>query len=77
VHLCPLQYATKGHAIQKLISFYDISLEEVAVFGDDTPDMGMFGLFGHSIAMGNAHASLKAVASYVTLSNDEDGLSTR
>jgi Cof subfamily protein (haloacid dehalogenase superfamily) len=68
------KHATKGHAIQKLISFYGITPEEVAVFGDDTPDLGMFSLFGHSIAMGNAHASLKKAASYVTLSNDEDGV---
>jgi Cof subfamily protein (haloacid dehalogenase superfamily) len=68
------RHATKGRAIQTLISLYDISPEEVAVFGDDTPDIGMFSLFGHSIAMGNAHASLKKAASYVTLSNDEDGV---
>ena len=68
------KYATKGNAIQKLISLYDIKPEEVAVFGDDTPDIGMFGIFGHSIAMGNAHESLKAASSYVTLTNDEDGV---
>jgi hydroxymethylpyrimidine pyrophosphatase-like HAD family hydrolase len=46
----------------------------VAVFGDDTPDIGMFGLFGESVAMGNAHDSLKAILTYVTLTNDQDGV---
>ena len=68
------KYASKGIAIKKLISFYNINPEEVAVFGDDTPDIGMFDMFGQSIAMGNAHDSLKSIASYVTLSNDEDGV---
>lgn len=66
--------ATKGNAISALISLYGISPDDVAVFGDDTPDIGMFGMFGHSIAMGNAVSSLKQKASYVTLSNDEDGV---
>jgi Cof subfamily protein (haloacid dehalogenase superfamily) len=66
--------ATKGNAINRMISLYKIKPEEVVVFGDDTPDIGMFGMFGHSIAMGNAHDSLKSAASYVTLKNDEDGV---
>lgn len=68
------KYATKGEAIGRIIRFYGIRPEEVAVFGDDTPDMGMFGQFGHSIAMGNAQDSLKEAASFVTRSNDEDGV---
>lgn len=68
------KYATKGNAINKLISLYGIPPNEVAVFGDDTPDIGMFGMFGESIAMGNAHDSLKAISTFVTKSNDEDGV---
>ncbi len=68
------KYATKGEAVDRIIRFYGIRPEEVAVFGDDTPDMGMFGRFGHSIAMGNAQESLKKAASFVTRSNDEDGV---
>ena len=29
---------------------------------------------GHGVAMGNAFDSVKEVADYVTLSNDEDGI---
>ncbi|MHB1357525.1 MAG: HAD family hydrolase [Anaerolineae bacterium] len=68
------KHASKGNAINTLISLYDIKPQEVAVFGDDTPDIGMFGMFGHSIAMGNAHAALMAISTYVTLTNDQDGV---
>jgi len=68
------KYVNKGKAINTLISFYGIKPEEVAVFGDDTPDIGMFGMFGHSIAMGNAHESLKKNATFVTKSNNEEGV---
>ena len=48
--------------------------EKVVVFGDDTPDLGMFTTFGCSVAMGNAKVALKDVATHVTRSNDEDGV---
>jgi Cof subfamily protein (haloacid dehalogenase superfamily) len=68
------KYANKGAAIKTLISFYDIKPEEVAVFGDDTPDLGMFGMFGYSIAMHNAQESLKKMATFITKSNDDEGV---
>lgn len=68
------QHANKGNAVKTLISLYTIKPEEVAVFGDDTPDIGMFNLFGYSIAMGNADESLKSSSTFVTRTNDEDGV---
>lgn len=68
------KYVNKGNAINTLISLYGIKPEEVAVFGDDTPDIGMFGMFGHSIAMSNAHESLKNNSTFTTKSNDEEGV---
>jgi len=66
--------ASKGNAIKTIIQYYGIKPEEVAVFGDDTPDAGMFGMFGYSIAMENAKETLKEAATHVTLSIDEDGV---
>jgi len=68
------RHVSKGAAIRQLIALNGIKPEEVAVFGDDTPDAGMFGMFGHSIAMGNADKSLKEHATFVTRTNDEDGV---
>jgi Cof subfamily protein (haloacid dehalogenase superfamily) len=67
-------YASKGNAVKTLISLNNIKPEEAAVLGDDTPDIGMFGMFGYSIAMGNATDSLKSSATFVTKSNDEEGV---
>ena len=66
--------ASKENALLKLLSLRNIAPEEVVVFGDDIPDLGMFKTFGCSVAMGNARAELKEAATYVTKSNDEDGI---
>jgi len=66
--------ATKENALLELLSLRDIAPEEVVVFGDDMPDLGMFETFGCSVAMGNAKAALKETATYVTKNNDEDGV---
>ena len=66
--------ASKENALLELLSLRGIVPEEVVVFGDDVPDLGMFGTFGCSVAMGNAKAALKEAATYVTRSNDEDGV---
>jgi Cof subfamily protein (haloacid dehalogenase superfamily) len=68
------RHASKGLAVRRLADLNRISTNEIAVFGDDSPDVEMFGQFGHSIAMGNAIDKLKGLASYVTLSNDQDGV---
>ncbi len=66
--------ATKGSGINVIIQKHGIGPEEVAVFGDDTSDIAMFGIFGYSIAMGNAREEVKTAATHVTLTNDEDGV---
>ena len=47
---------------------------EIAVFGDDFNDIEMLSEYPFSVAMGNAEAQVKAVAKYVTLDNDSDGI---
>jgi hydroxymethylpyrimidine pyrophosphatase-like HAD family hydrolase len=66
--------ATKENALLELLALRDIDPEKVVVFGDDTPDAGMFRTFGCSVAMANARDSLKDIATYVTRSNDDDGV---
>ncbi len=66
--------ATKGNGINIIIHKHGIRPEEVAVFGDDTSDIAMFGIFGYSIAMGNAREEVKKAATHVTLSNNDDGV---
>jgi Cof subfamily protein (haloacid dehalogenase superfamily) len=66
--------ANKETAIMDLLALRNIPHNEVIIFGDDTPDVGMFKTFTHSVAMGNSIDSVKELAKYVTISNDEDGI---
>lgn len=68
------QDASKEAAALKLCNIYGIDIDSVAVFGDDTNDIGMFKTFRHSFAMDNAIDELKAIASEITNSNDDDGV---
>ena len=65
---------TKGTACQYLYQKLGIDFENTYAFGDGINDMEMIKLVKHGIAMGNAIAELKEVASEVTESVDNDGI---
>lgn len=58
--------------ISELLS---IPVEFTAAFGDADNDIDMVKFAGFGVAMANASDNLKSVADYITLTNDEDGLS--
>ncbi|HEX8347204.1 MAG TPA: HAD family hydrolase [Actinoplanes sp.] len=47
---------------------------DVIAFGDMPNDVPMLTWVGHSVAVGNAHPAVRAIADEVTLTNDEDGV---
>ena len=51
-----------------------MNTEEMIAFGDDFNDIGMLKLCGKGIAMGNAIDEVKAIADYITKTNNEDGV---
>ena len=65
--------ADKGHAVRRIAATLGIPLDEVAVIGDMANDLAMFAVAPYRIAMGNGIDELKAMASFVTQSNEEDG----
>lgn len=67
--------ATKENALLDMLSYHDVSPEQVVVFGDGLNDIGMIRIFGCGVAVANARQELKNVASFITLSNDEHGVS--
>lgn len=67
--------AEKGVAILKLCHILNISIESVMTIGDNDNDISMLSLPCFSVAMGNANDKIKNLCRYVTLSNDEDGVS--
>lgn len=64
---------SKGIALSHLADYYQISKDEIIVFGDQDNDVPMFEFVTTSVAMNNANDNVKKHASKVTLSNEEDG----
>lgn len=65
--------ATKGWVVDYLCQIYGVDPAEVVTIGDGANDVDMFARSGHSIAMGNAPASVRAAAAAVTASNADEG----
>jgi len=66
--------ATKGRGLAALADYLGIPREQVMAVGDSWNDMEMFKFAGFSVAMGNGPADVRAMADYVTKSNEEDGV---
>lgn len=66
---------SKSKGIDEILEYYGINLDETMAFGDGGNDIPMLEHVPNSIAMGNAEDDVKAVASYVTDSVDENGIS--
>jgi len=64
--------ASKANAIRQLKSY--LGCEQLVVFGDGKNDADMFEIADISCAMENAVDELKAIATHVIGSNDEDGV---
>lgn len=64
----------KGAGIRKVLAYYGLTPEDAMAFGDGNNDIEMFQAVGHSVAMGNASADLKAIASEVCRPCAEDGI---
>lgn len=65
---------SKMEALKWVLERWELSLENVIAFGDDTMDIDMIRECGIGVAMGNAIPEVKEVADIVTSSNDEDGV---
>ncbi|MCH1882006.1 Cof-type HAD-IIB family hydrolase [Agrococcus sp. ARC_14] len=63
----------KGTAVRQLASLLAVPPERTASVGDGENDISMFAATAHSYAMGNAAASVRAAASQVVPSNEQDG----
>ena len=69
--------ADKGKALAELAGVLGVAMSDTAAFGDYLNDYGMLQAAGHAVAMGNAHADLKAVADEVVGTNAEHGVVVR
>lgn len=65
---------SKINGIKKVIEPFEITLDEVMVFGDSWNDSEMLQAAGIGVAMGNAPKAVQNMANYVTKTNDADGI---
>lgn len=66
--------AHKGNAVSKVLQHYDLTPNEILVFGDYNNDIEMLALTDYSFAMANAHPNVLKVAKHRTLGNDAFGV---
>ena len=66
--------ASKGAALEAACGHLGLQTRDVVAFGDAENDIEMFRVAGASVAMGQASAEVKAMATAVTLRNDEAGV---
>jgi hypothetical protein len=65
---------TKAAGLAWLCEQEGIDPAQVLAFGDMPNDIPMLAWAGHSVAVGNAHPAVRAVAAEMTRSNNEDGV---
>lgn len=66
---------SKKWAVEAILAHMGIGRGDAYVFGDYENDLSMFAAVDNRIAMGNAIAGLKNQATYVTDTNNRDGVS--
>lgn len=65
---------SKGSGLRWIGKQFDISLADMIAFGDSGNDREMLAAAGIGVAMGNAEEEIKAIADFVTASNNENGV---
>jgi hypothetical protein len=66
--------ASKSNAIHFIMDMYGLQKHEIVAIGDNYNDKGMIEFAGLGVAMGNAPEEIKAVADFVTDTNNHDGV---
>lgn len=66
--------AGKGNALRRLANLLNIDSQEIMGIGDGYNDLDMIKYAGYGIAMGNGVDAVKEASSFVTKSNEDDGV---
>ena len=68
------QRASKGNALLALAELLSVDPSETMAIGDQENDRSMLEVAGVSVAMGNAIPSIKAIAEFETVTNNDSGV---
>lgn len=66
--------AQKGIALKLFLEDVGIDLADAMAVGDNYNDLSMLEIVGRGVAMGNAEQAIKNACSFVTRSNEDDGV---
>lgn len=66
--------STKLNGVKTLAEYYNLSLNEIAAFGDDYDDIEMIKHCGYGVAVANAIEDVITASNFITESSDEDGV---
>lgn len=66
--------ANKANGLTALLNELQIDKANVMTIGDELNDLEMVKMAGLGVAMENGHADVRAVADYITLSNEDAGV---
>ena len=66
--------ATKSEGLRQLTALLGVTMEQTMAVGDSENDYSMINAAGVGVAMGNASDDIKAIADYITTTNDKDGV---
>jgi len=69
-----MEGVSKGDAIKKILENYDLDIKNVMVMGDQSNDLSMFECAKIKIAMNNGTEQLKNASTFISKSNDENGV---
>ena len=69
-----IPHMNKGNGLRKLLHHWQLSGDDLLVFGDNENDLSMFKLAGESYAMANAPQHVRKVATHVAPSNNQQGV---
>ncbi len=65
--------ATKSSGVERLCSYFGVTMAETIAMGDDRNDIDMLEKAGLGIAMANAKEEIRQIADYITASNEDNG----
>ncbi|WP_212667822.1 Cof-type HAD-IIB family hydrolase [Virgibacillus pantothenticus] len=68
------QHTDKGIAVNSLANYYHIANEDIVVIGDSHNDLSMFQAATIKIAMENAIPEIKELSTFITRSNNQNGV---
>lgn len=68
------KHQSKAVGINDVMAHFGYTIENAMAFGDGLNDLEMIEHVGFGVAMGNAEEELKALADYVTLPIEQDGI---